>query len=98
MDLYHCLFFLFAVSSPDVNPTLLHFAARYNLLRLALALLDCHGGHRALNVANSEELTPSQIAHELGHEKLAEILVCIECTRIIIFGLLFIRKTHPIFP
>ena len=57
------------------NPTLLHFAARYNLVKLAVAILSCPGGYGALNMQNIDQLTPSQIAHECGHESLAIVLV-----------------------
>eukprot|EP00112_Aurelia_sp_Birch-Aquarium-sp1_P000146 Seg1010.22 transcript_id=Seg1010.22/GoldUCD/mRNA.D3Y31 product="Phosphoinositide 3-kinase adapter protein 1" protein_id=Seg1010.22/GoldUCD/D3Y31 len=56
------------------NPTLLHFAARYNLVKLAVAILSCPGGYGALNMQNIDQLTPSQIAFECGHEKLANVL------------------------
>ena len=57
------------------NPTLLHFAARYNLVKLAVAILSCPGGYGALNMQNIDQLTPSQIAYECGHETLAFVLV-----------------------
>lgn len=59
------------------NPTLLHFAARYNLIKLALAILKCPGGYNALNIKNLDDLNPSGIASECGHEHLAFVLVTI---------------------
>ena len=57
------------------TPTLLHFAAQYNLLRLSIALLECPGGRNALNTANEDGYTPSDLAHSYGHENLAAVLV-----------------------
>eukprot|EP00794_Sanderia_malayensis_P012690 gene12689-13992_t len=62
------------VESPNADPTLLHFAARYNLLRLSVALLKCPGWQKALNTQNCDQLTPSDIAYDCGHEELAGAL------------------------
>ena len=61
------------IREPD--PTLLHFAARFNLIKLAVGILKCPGGYDALNMINIDGLSPSQIAHECGHEHLATVLV-----------------------
>lgn len=55
-------------------PTLLHFAARYGLEKLAMQLLDCPGGDIACDIRNSCDLTPAEIAQNSGHGELAHIL------------------------
>ncbi|XP_065051430.1 phosphoinositide 3-kinase adapter protein 1-like isoform X3 [Rhopilema esculentum] len=56
------------------NPTLLHFAARYNLVKLSVTILECPGGFDALNIANEDGLVPSQIAIECGNDRLGSVL------------------------
>lgn len=55
-------------------PTLLHFAARFGLTKLAVQLLDCPGGDVACDIRNACDLTPSEIAEKSGHSELAHIL------------------------
>lgn len=55
-------------------PTLLHFAARYGLEKLAMQLLDCPGGDIACDIRNSCDLTPSEMAQAGGHQDLAHML------------------------
>ncbi|XP_031337881.1 phosphoinositide 3-kinase adapter protein 1 [Photinus pyralis] len=55
-------------------PTLLHFAARYGLEKLAMALLECPGGDVACDIKNSCDLTPAEIAQYAGHNDLAHLL------------------------
>jgi len=61
-------------STFDEYPTLLHFAARYNLIKLCIAILKCHGGYNALNIRNKDGFTPSELASEHGHDNLAFVL------------------------
>lgn len=55
-------------------PTLLHFAARYNLVRLCVTLLDMPGSNEALNITNVDGLVPSQLAELCGNNHLSQIL------------------------
>jgi len=52
----------------------LHFAARYNLIKLCIAILKCHGGYSTLNIRNKDGFTPSELASEHGHDNLAYVL------------------------
>ncbi|XP_034191288.2 DBB domain-containing protein stumps [Osmia lignaria lignaria] len=61
-------------SSPEDNPTLLHFAARFGLERLAWQLLECPGGDLACDLRNVSELTPADLAEQSGHARLAHQL------------------------
>ncbi|XP_076642587.1 DBB domain-containing protein stumps isoform X2 [Halictus rubicundus] len=61
-------------SSPEDNPTLLHFAARFGLERLAWQLLECPGGDIACDLRNVSELTPADLAEQAGHARLAHQL------------------------
>ncbi|XP_076618941.1 DBB domain-containing protein stumps isoform X1 [Colletes latitarsis] len=61
-------------SSPEENPTLLHFAARFGLERLAWQLLECPGGDIACDLRNVSELTPADLAEQAGHARLAHQL------------------------
>ncbi|XP_066582939.1 phosphoinositide 3-kinase adapter protein 1-like isoform X2 [Prorops nasuta] len=61
-------------SSPEENPTLLHFAARFGLERLAWQLLECPGGDVACELRNVAELTPAELAEKSGHARLAHQL------------------------
>ncbi|KAJ8875860.1 hypothetical protein PR048_023763, partial [Dryococelus australis] len=61
-------------SSPEEYPTLLHFAAKFGLEKLAWQLLECPGGEQACNIRNVCELTPAEIAEAAGHTKLANAL------------------------
>ncbi|XP_046611754.1 phosphoinositide 3-kinase adapter protein 1 isoform X1 [Neodiprion virginianus] len=61
-------------TSPEETPTLLHFAARFGLEKLAWQLLDCPGGDLACDLRNVSELTPADLAEQAGHTKLAQTL------------------------
>ncbi|XP_043488203.1 uncharacterized protein LOC122515076 isoform X2 [Polistes fuscatus] len=61
-------------TSPEENPTLLHFAARFGLERLAWQLLECPGGDLACDLRNVSELTPADLAEQAGHTRLAHQL------------------------
>lgn len=54
--------------------TLMHFAVRLGLLRLAWFLLQKPGGRRALSIHNQEGATPVSLALERGHHKLHKLL------------------------
>ena len=69
---YFILFFPPAVK--DEYPTLLHFAARFGLEKLCWVLLECPGGELACDIRNVCELTPSEMAENAGHTKLANAL------------------------
>ena len=72
------------------NPTLLHFSARYNLVKLAVTILECPGGFDALNMVNEDGLVPSQIAIECGNDRLGSVLV-----RILLHSLVICFTTKP---
>lgn len=55
-------------------PTLLHFAAKYGLEKLAWQLLECPGAEAACELRNLGDLTPAEIAEHAGHTKLASAL------------------------
>jgi len=59
---------------PEENPTLLHFAARFGLEKLAWQLLECPGGDLACDLKNVSELTPADLAEQAGHARLAHQL------------------------
>ncbi|KAK3600211.1 hypothetical protein CHS0354_019837 [Potamilus streckersoni] len=55
-------------------PTLLHFAAEYNLMSFAEALLSYPALTDACKIRNVDGLTPDEIAHHSGHQELSELL------------------------
>lgn len=61
---------------PDAEeyPTLLHFAAKWGLSRLAIQLLECPGGDAACEIRNYSGKTPSEMAEQGGFPKLANSL------------------------
>ncbi|XP_014487646.1 PREDICTED: phosphoinositide 3-kinase adapter protein 1 isoform X3 [Dinoponera quadriceps] len=61
-------------TSPEESPTLLHFAARFGLEKLAWQLLECPGGELACDLRNVSELTPADLAEQGGHTRLAHQL------------------------
>ncbi|KAL3279690.1 hypothetical protein HHI36_017196 [Cryptolaemus montrouzieri] len=60
--------------SYEEYPTLLHFAARFGLEKLALQLLDCPGADVAYEIKNLYDLTPAEIAEQNNHSELAASL------------------------
>ncbi|KPU79193.1 uncharacterized protein Dana_GF17516, isoform C [Drosophila ananassae] len=68
-------FFTRLESSPEEYPTLLHFAARWGLNRLCIQLMECPGGDTACGVRNCAGRTPSELAEQEGHHKLAQNIV-----------------------
>lgn len=57
-------------ASPEEYPTLIHFAARWGLERLALLLLECPGAEQACEMKNVNGKTPADIAELHDHAKL----------------------------
>lgn len=66
--------FFKSVSGSEENPTLLHFAARFGLEKLAWQLLECPGSDLACDLRNASELTPADLAEQSGHMRLAHQL------------------------
>ncbi|XP_065668315.1 phosphoinositide 3-kinase adapter protein 1 isoform X3 [Hydra vulgaris] len=66
------------ISNPDLSsfymPTLLHFAAHYNLVKLSIALLKCPGAAQLLVTKNYKGLTPMDIAAANGYLELTDVL------------------------
>lgn len=58
-------------ASPEEYPTLMHFAARWGLERLALILLESPGADKACEMRNASGKTPADIAELHGHQKLS---------------------------
>ena len=58
----------------EENPTLLHFAARFGLEKLAWQLLECPGGDVACDMRNTNDMTPADLAEQAGHVRLAHQL------------------------
>ncbi|KAK1804659.1 hypothetical protein P4O66_020653, partial [Electrophorus voltai] len=56
------------------HDTLLHFAARQGLRRVALFLLQQPGGRDALRFTNKQGHTPAQLAQKRGHSRLQHLL------------------------
>ncbi|XP_051156059.1 phosphoinositide 3-kinase adapter protein 1 isoform X3 [Leptopilina boulardi] len=61
-------------TSPDEYPTLLHFAARFGLEKLAFQLLESPGGEQASDIKNVSELSPADLAEQANHTRLAQQL------------------------
>ncbi|KAI4459417.1 bank1/pik3ap1 family member [Holotrichia oblita] len=55
-------------------PTLLHFAAKYGLEKMAMQLIDCPGGDAASEIRNSNDCLPADIAELEGFAELAQML------------------------
>ncbi|XP_049340273.1 A-kinase anchor protein 13 isoform X4 [Astyanax mexicanus] len=61
-------------ADPGPHETLLHFAARRGLRRVALFLLQQPGGQDALRHPNKQGHTPAGVAHKRGHSQLQHLL------------------------
>ncbi|XP_030756776.1 phosphoinositide 3-kinase adapter protein 1 isoform X2 [Sitophilus oryzae] len=59
--------------SNEEFPSLLHFAARFGLEKLAVLLLDCPGADVAYEVKNVFDMTPPEIADANGHHELSNM-------------------------
>lgn len=55
-------------------PSLLHFAAKFGLEKLAMQLLDCPGADLAYDIRNVHDMAPAEIAETNGHSELANTL------------------------
>ncbi|XP_060526369.1 phosphoinositide 3-kinase adapter protein 1 [Cylas formicarius] len=60
--------------SNEEFPTLLHFAAKFGLEKLAVQLLDCPGADVAYEIRNVFDLTPLEIAENGGFAQLSSML------------------------
>ncbi|KAG5263858.1 hypothetical protein AALO_G00269420 [Alosa alosa] len=61
-------------ADPEPQETLLHFACRRGLLRVASFLLQQRGALEALRLPNKQGCTPTSLAHSRGHQGLLELL------------------------
>ena len=71
---FNIIFYFPDETSKKDLPTLLHFAARYNLKDFAATLLESPGARLAYGIENFEGHMPGQIAHKYGHNDLEEYL------------------------
>ncbi|XP_050293910.1 uncharacterized protein LOC126734365 isoform X2 [Anthonomus grandis grandis] len=60
--------------SNEEYPTLLHFAAKFGLEKLATVLMDCPGANIAFEIRNCHDMTPTDIADNNGHYTLSNML------------------------
>nr|CAH7728636.1 unnamed protein product [Callosobruchus chinensis] len=60
--------------SHEEYPTLLHFAAKFGLEKLAMQLLECPGADLAYEIRNNQDMTPLEIAENNGFPELASML------------------------
>ncbi|XP_036442028.1 A-kinase anchor protein 13 isoform X3 [Colossoma macropomum] len=61
-------------NAPEPQETLLHFAARRGLQRVARFLLRQPGAREALALPNKQGVTPASLAQSRGHSALLELL------------------------
>ncbi|KAK7121707.1 hypothetical protein R3I93_022706 [Phoxinus phoxinus] len=59
---------------PGPQDTLLHFAAKRGLRKVALFLLQQPGGREALRLPNKQGRTPARVAQKKGHSQLQKLL------------------------
>ncbi|XP_051548988.1 A-kinase anchor protein 13-like isoform X3 [Myxocyprinus asiaticus] len=59
---------------PGPQETLLHFAAKRGLRKVALFLLQQPGGREALRLPNKQGRTPARVAQKRGHSQLQKLL------------------------
>ncbi|KTG04565.1 hypothetical protein cypCar_00009750, partial [Cyprinus carpio] len=59
---------------PGPQDTLLHFAAKRGLRKVALFLLQQPGGREALRLRNKQGRTPARVAQKKGHTQLQKLL------------------------
>ncbi|XP_045553174.1 A-kinase anchor protein 13 isoform X7 [Salmo salar] len=67
-----------ANTEPGPHETLLHFAARRGLRRVALFLLEQPGGREALRLPNKQGSTPVSVAEKRGHNQLQQLFTEVE--------------------
>ncbi|KAA0724555.1 A-kinase anchor protein 13 [Triplophysa tibetana] len=63
---------------PGPQDTLLHFAAKRGLRKVAIFLLQQPGGREALRLANKQGRTPARVAQKRGHKQLQKLLTEIQ--------------------
>ncbi|XP_055049130.2 A-kinase anchor protein 13 isoform X2 [Misgurnus anguillicaudatus] len=63
---------------PGPQDTLLHFAAKRGLRKVAIFLLQQPGGREALRLANKQGRTPARIAQKRGHSHLQKLFTEVE--------------------
>lgn len=63
---------------PGPQDTLLHFAAKRGLRKVAIFLLQQPGGREALRLANKQGRTPARVAQKRGHKQLQKLLTEVE--------------------
>ncbi|XP_041746088.1 A-kinase anchor protein 13 isoform X2 [Coregonus clupeaformis] len=66
------------IAEPGPHETLLHFAARRGLRRVALFLLQQPGGREALRQPNKQGSTPVSVAEKRGHDQLQQLFTEVE--------------------
>ncbi|XP_073687693.1 A-kinase anchor protein 13 [Garra rufa] len=66
------------IAEPGPQDTLLHFAAKRGLRKVALFLLQQPGGREALRVPNKRGRTPARVAQKRGHTQLQKLLTEVE--------------------
>eukprot|EP00063_Salmo_salar_P029482 XP_014004317.1 PREDICTED: A-kinase anchor protein 13-like isoform X3 [Salmo salar] len=67
-----------SIAEPGPHETLLHFAARRGLRRVALFLLEQPGGREALRLPNKQGSTPVSVAEKRGHNQLQQLFTEVE--------------------
>ncbi|XP_045083081.1 A-kinase anchor protein 13-like isoform X3 [Coregonus clupeaformis] len=65
-------------AEPGPHETLLHFAARRGLRKVALFLLQQPGGREALRLPNKQGSTPVSVAEKRGHDQLHQLFTEVE--------------------
>ncbi|CDQ72526.1 unnamed protein product [Oncorhynchus mykiss] len=65
-------------AEPGPHETLLHFAARRGLRKVALFLLQQPGGREALRLPNKQGSTPVSVAEKRGHGQLQQLFTGVE--------------------
>ncbi|XP_038873274.1 A-kinase anchor protein 13-like isoform X7 [Salvelinus namaycush] len=65
-------------AEPGPHETLLHFAARRGLRKVALFLLQQPGGREALRLPNKQGSTPVSVAEKRGHDQLQQLFTGVE--------------------
>ncbi|XP_031657893.1 A-kinase anchor protein 13 isoform X9 [Oncorhynchus kisutch] len=67
-----------SIAEPGPHETLLHFAARRGLRKVALFLLQQPGGREALRLPNKQGSTPVSVAEKRGHGQLQQLFTGVE--------------------
>ncbi|XP_055790458.1 A-kinase anchor protein 13-like isoform X6 [Salvelinus fontinalis] len=67
-----------SIAEPSPHETLLHFAARRGLRKVALFLLQQPGGREALRLPNKQGSTPVSVAEKRGHDQLQQLFTGVD--------------------